>query len=240
MAHVGTSGWSYDHWEGLLYPEGFDSLRRLHAYAAAFSTTELHVEHHHWPRHGSFAAWRQDTPEGFALSLVAGSGPADGGGLSAPEAWAAHVAAAWADLGPRRGMVLAHLHPALQRDDARLEAFLSALPDDVSVAVEMRDASWHTDGVFDLLERHGAAYCVMDGAGLPTVLRTTAERVYLRLHGPDHGAHAAGSYYDDDLRAWADRVRAWEDDGHEVFAYFGNDVDGHAVRNAGRLVELLV
>ena len=240
MAHVGTSGWSYDHWEGLLYPEGFDSLRRLHAYAAAFSTTELHVDHSHWPRHGSFAAWRHDTPEGFALSLVAASGPAEGGGLSAPESWAAHIAAAWADLGPRQGMVLAHLHPELRRDVARLDAFLAALPDDVSVAVEMRDGSWHTDAVFDLLERHGASYCVMDGPGLPTVLRPTGRRVYLRLHGPDHGAHVAGSYYDDDLRAWADRIRGWEDAGHEVFAYFGNDVDGHAVRNAGRLVELLV
>ena len=53
------------------------------------------------------------------------------------------------------------------------------------VAVEFRHPSWHDDEVFALLERHGAAYCVMSGARLPCVLRATAPFVYVRLHGPD-------------------------------------------------------
>lgn len=239
MAHIGTSGWSYDHWEGLLYPEGFDSRHRLHAYAASFTTVELHTGFTHWPPAAAFHAWREDTPDGFLLSLFAASGPVEGGGMAVPEIWAARIAAAWAALGSRHGMVLAHLHPGIERDDARLDAFLDALPAEVPVAVELRHDSWHAEAVFQLLERHGASYCVMSGPGLPTVLRPTAERVYLRLHGPDHLAHAAGSYYDDELRLWAEHIRGWEDAGHEVFAYFGNDVDGYAVRNAARLVELL-
>jgi uncharacterized protein YecE (DUF72 family) len=240
MAHVGTSGWSYDHWEGLLYPAGFDSLRRLHAYAASFSTAEVHADFRHHPPHAAFTAWQHDTPEGFQLSLFDGSGPAKGGGLTAPDVWAERIATAWEDLGPRQGMVLVHLHPEIQRDEAHLGALLAELPDSVPVAVEFRHDSWLTEDVFALLERHGASYCVMSGAGLPTVLRTTAQRVYLRLHGPDHGAHAAGSYYDADLQTWADHITAWEDAGHEVFAYFANDRDGYAVRNAAKLVELLV
>jgi uncharacterized protein YecE (DUF72 family) len=239
MAHIGTSGWSYDHWEGLLYPAGFDSLRRLHAYAASFQTVELHADFRHWPPPSAFAAWQHDTPDGFLLSLFAASGPVDGGGLAAPEAFAAHIAAAWHGLGDRRGGVVAHLHPEHRRDDVRLEAFLTALPEDVPVAVEFRDPSWHVEEVFQLLERHGAGYCVMSGPGLPCVLRATTHRVTVRLHGPDHGAHAPGSYFDDDLRWWAERIREWEDGGHEVFAYFGNDVDGSAVRDAARLIELL-
>jgi len=240
MAHIGTSGWSYDHWEGLLYPAGFDSLRRLHAYAASFQTAEVHADFRHQPPHAAFTAWQHDTPDGFQLSLFDGSGPARDGGLTAPEAWAERIGVAWEDLGPRQGMVLVHLHPEIERDDAHLDALLGALPDDVSVAVELRHDSWQHEDVYRLLERRGASYCVMSGLGLPTVLRPTAERVYVRFHGPDNGAGAVGSYHDDDLAGWAERIAGWEDAGHEVFAYFSNDVEGYAVRNAAKLVELLV
>ena len=91
------------------------------------------------------------------------------------------------------------------------------------VAVEFRHPSWHDDGVLALLERHGAAYCVMSGADLPCVLRATAPFVYVRLHGPDTGHLYAGSYCDDDLRWWADRVGEWAGSGRDVFVYFNND-----------------
>ncbi|GAA2754190.1 DUF72 domain-containing protein [Amnibacterium kyonggiense] len=240
MAHIGTSGWSYDHWEGLLYPAGFDSLHRLHAYAASFQTAEVHADFRHQPPHAAFTAWQHDTPDGFQLSLFDASGPARDGGLTAPEVWAERIAVAWEDLGPRQGMVLVHLHPEIERDDAHLDALLGALPEDVSVAVELRHDSWLDEEVYRLLERRGAAYCVMSGPGLPTVLRPTAERVYVRFHGADHGTGTAGSYRDDELQGWAERIAAWEDAGHEVFAYFANDLEGYAVRNAAKLVELLV
>ena len=107
------------------------------------------------------------------------------------------------------------------------------------VACEFRHPSWHVDGVFDLLARHGAAYCVMSGASLPCVLRATSDLVYVRMHGPDRSSLYAGLYSDADLRWWAERVREWSDDGRDVYAYFNNDGHGHAVRNALRLRELV-
>jgi uncharacterized protein YecE (DUF72 family) len=94
------------------------------------------------------------------------------------------------------------------------------------------------DAVFDLLALRGASYCVTSGAGLPCVLRATAELVYVRLHGPDRDHLYAGSYSEDDLRWWADRLGEWRAHGHSVHAYFNNDGHGHAVRNAWRLAQL--
>ena len=111
-------------------------------------------------------------------------------------------------------------------------------PPGVAVALKFRHSSWHCDPVFELLERHGAAYCVMSGAGLPCVLRATARFVYVRLHGPDPHHLYAGSYADADLHWWAERIREWERSGRDVFAYF-NDGDGHAVRNAATLQRIL-
>jgi uncharacterized protein YecE (DUF72 family) len=61
----------------------------------------------------------------------------------------------------------------------------------------------------------------------------------VRLHGPSDDFLYGGSYSDQDLSWWADRIREWEASGREVYAYFNNDGDGNAVRNARRLRELL-
>ena len=41
--HIGTSGWSYDHWEHVLYPPGTSQAKRLEIYTRAFSTVELNA-----------------------------------------------------------------------------------------------------------------------------------------------------------------------------------------------------
>ena len=232
---IGTSGWSYDHWDGVLYPHGLPPARRLEVYASRFDTVELNASFYRWPRESTFASWRRRLPEGFQLSVKAPRGLTHGRRLYAPEVWAARIAACWHELGDKRAVLLVQLPPGMERDDARLEYFLGALPDWIRVAVEFRNDSWLSDAVFGILERHGAAYCVMSGANLPCVLRATAPFVYVRMHGPDHEHLYGGSYSEADLDWWADRIRDWQRTGRDVFVYFNNDGGGNAVRNASSL-----
>ncbi len=236
---IGTSGWSYDHWDGVLYPPGTPPRDRLAHYVRRFDTVELNASFYRWPRTATFASWRRRLPEGFALSVKAPRGLTHAKRLYAPEAWVPRLTACWHELGDRRAVLLVQLHPAHERDDARLDFFLGRLPPWMRVAVEFRHPSWHVEEVLALLERHGAAYCVMSGARLPCVLRATASFVYVRLHGPDPDHLYAGSYPEADLRWWAERVREWAGAGRDVYAYFNNDGHGHAVRNAVRLRELV-
>ena len=136
-------------------------------------------------------------------------------------------------------MLLVQLPPAQPRDDARLAYFLRLVPGWMRVAVEFRHPSWHCEEIFALLEAHRAAYCVMSGANLPCVLRATTDFVYVRMHGPDPQHLYAGSYPGPDLRWWADRIREWRLAGRGVFAYFNNDGNANAVRNARTLRALL-
>ena len=239
MAHIGTSGWSYDHWEGLLYPEGFDTRQRLHAYGAAFRAVEVAATATRWPPVSTFAGWRDRLHEGFLMSVQAPRALALATRPRDLASWTGRIGESWAALGPKAGMLIVEVPAVRERDDAFLDALLAAMPEQVPVAVELRHDSWHVEDVFQLLEQQGATYCVMSGARLPCILRATSQRVFVRLHGPDHGALRAGSYYDDDLHWWAERIREWEVGGLEVFASFSNDVDGNAVRNAASLIELL-
>ncbi|MGY2745083.1 DUF72 domain-containing protein [Arthrobacter sp. UYCu723] len=237
--HVGTSGWSYDHWEGVLYPPGLPARDRLAHYTDRFSTVELNASFYRWPREASFASWRRRLPEGFLLSVKAPRGLTHGRKLYSPEVWVERIIRCWHELADKRAVLLVQLPPDFARDDARLDYFLTAMPEWIRIAVELRHPSWDHAEVYALLERHRAAYCVMSGAGLPCILRATAPFVYVRLHGPDQEHLYGGSYSDDDLRWWADRVSEWRAAGKDVFMYFNNDGAGNAVRNAATLRVML-
>jgi uncharacterized protein YecE (DUF72 family) len=239
LAHIGTSGWSYDHWTAVLYPDGTPSRDRLQHYVAEFSTVELNASFYRWPRETTFAGWNRRLPEGFQLSVKAPRGLTHAKKLYDPDVWIERIARSWHELGHKRAILLVQLAPSMERDDARLDYFLGRLPSWIRVAVELRHPSWNSPDVFALLERHGAAYCVMSGANLPCILRVTAGFVYVRLHGPDHSHLYGGSYSDADLHWWADRIREWQGDGREVYAYFNNDGGGNAVRNARTLRNIL-
>jgi uncharacterized protein YecE (DUF72 family) len=229
---IGTSGWTYRDWAGVLYESGVPQRRWLDRYAAEFPTVELNGSFYHWPTESSFSRWRDALPPGFVMAVKAPRGLTHARRLASADQWIERITTGLEILGERRGPLLVQLHPAQQRDDARLDGFLSALPDWVTVAVELRHPSWDAPAVYSLLERHGASYVVMSGAQLPCILRATAKLVYVRLHGPDPSTLYGGSYSADDVRWWADRIHEWAAGGHDVLAYFNNDADGNAVRNA--------
>lgn len=238
-AHVGTSGWSYDHWRGILYPHDAPARYRLRYYTDQFQTVELNSSYYHWPHDVSFRRWRQATPDDFLLTVKAPRGLTHGARLYAPERWVLRIRQAFETLGPKRGVLLVQLPPQFACDYPRLDYFLRLMPGELRVAVEFRHPSWHREEIFSLLEERGAAYCVMSGAHLPCVLRATAPFVYVRMHGPDRHYLYAGSYTDEDLYWWSERIGEWESTGRDVFVYFNNDGDGNAVYNAMTLKSII-
>ena len=239
MIRIGTSGWSYAHWTDVLYPPGLPTSQRLSRYADEFDTVELNASFYRWPNDATFEGWRQRLPDGFTMSVKAHRGLTHFRRLRSPEPWVERFERCWTALGDRREALLVQPHPELARDDERLERFLGLMPERIPVAMELRHASWDAPAVYGILERHGAAYVVMSGAGLRCRPRATSTLVYVRMHGPPQDSMYAGSYPDDDLRCCADRLLAWHGEGRRVVVYFNNDLGGHAIRNARRLKELV-
>ena len=237
--YIGTSGWSYDHWQGVLYPHAIPLRDRLAYYVRRFRTVEVNSTFYRWPNDAVFASWYARVPDDFVMTVKAPRGLTHAARLYAPERWLERVSRGMGVLGHKRGVLLVQTPPDMAYDHARLAYFLGQVPPWLRVAVEFRHPSCHCEPAFALLERHGAAYCVMSGAGLPCVLRATAPFVYARLHGPDPHYLYGGSYGDADLHWWAARVREWAAMGRDVFVYFNNDGGGNAVRNACTLRDIL-
>lgn len=238
--HLGTSGWTYDHWAGPFYPDGLAKARWRDYYVERFDTVELNASFYRWPGIKPFEGWSRSLPDGFRMAVKASRWLSHGRRLRDPDgAWARRLTDAVHALGERAGPVLVQLPDDFERDDDRLEAFLGDMPADVLVAMELRHSSWDHDEVAAVLERHRAAYVVTHGTGLHTVLRATAPFVYCRWHGPTNRPRYAGRYSPAELRQWAERIHAWRREGREVWGYFDNDGGGHAPANALALRRLL-
>lgn len=237
--HIGTSGWSYGHWHGVLYPHGINPWERLDYYVQQYQTVELNSSFYRWPSIAAFKSWQRRLPHGFLLSVKAPRLLTHYKCLYAPEKWMERIRSCWHELGDKRAILLVQLSPNFSFDYERLRYFLQQVPDWIRLSIEFRHPSWHQEATFHLLEQYGAAYCIMSGAYLPCVLRATASFVYVRMHGPDQHHLYGGYYSDDDLHWWAHRIREWQSQGKDVYVYFNNDGGGNAVYNANTLRAIL-
>jgi uncharacterized protein YecE (DUF72 family) len=135
-----------------------------------------------------------------------------------------------ADAG-KLGPLLWQLPPTFVRDDDRLKEALDALPSDLRHAVEFRHESWFARAPLELLEASDVALVVGDRPGSPGPDRPepTADFAFVRFHHGRRGRR--GNYSDAELADWAQTLDAWARRG-EVYAYFNNDWEGFAPRNA--------
>ncbi|MFG6197926.1 DUF72 domain-containing protein [Nonomuraea sp. JJY05] len=230
---VGTSGWQYKDWRGVLYPEKVPLRLWLEEYAAEFPTVESNNAFYRLPSPETFAAWRERTPDGFVMAVKASRFLTHIKRLADPEEPVERLMSRASELKDKLGPILLQLPPTLKVDVDRLDRCLRCFPAGVRVAVEPRHESWWTEEVRELLSAHEAALCWADRLGKPqSPLWRTAEWGYVRMHeGPSHW-----SYGDTALKTWARRVReaGWPD----AYVYFNNDPGGAAVRNARRFARL--
>jgi uncharacterized protein YecE (DUF72 family) len=183
------------------------------------------------------ATWLEDTPSDFVFAVKASQYLTHMKRLRDIEQGVGRFYAAIAPLAesPKMGPVLWQLPERFERDEQRLADTLAGLPPGRH-AFEFRHRSWFTDDVFALLQAYGAALAYGDHPQrkwMPIVL--TTDWTFLRFH---YGRGRRGNYSESELREWAPRVAELRERA-EVFAYFNNDWEGFAVRNALRLRKLV-
>lgn len=227
---IGTSGYQYNDWRGRFYPKTLPKSAWFAHYAERFDAVEINATFYRLPEAATFERWRDAAPKGFCYALKFSrygthlkrlKDAADTIGLFIGRARL---------LGPSLGPILVQLPPRWRVNADRLAGFLESTPRQYRWAVELREPSWLCEDIYALLRKHRAALCIHDLIARHPRVRTT-NWVYLRFHGDDY----AGSYSPQALSAAARRIRKHLADGYDVYAFFNNDIGGHAVRNAADL-----
>jgi uncharacterized protein YecE (DUF72 family) len=235
---IGTSGYQYDHWQEIFYPADLAKDEWFAHYASHFPTVEINNTFYNLPDPETFEAWAGAAPEGFLYAIKASRYITHMKKLKDPEESLANLWDGVRRLGPHRGPILFQLPPNWHCNPDRLAAFLDALPEEANAVFEFRDPSWYCEEVYGLLDARGAAFCVHDLEDLASPKRARGPIAYIRFHGSE-GAYR-GRYGKNRLRPWARWVRSQaEDAGRDVYAYFNNDSEGHAVKDASALRDLL-
>lgn len=232
---IGTSGYQYRHWRGVLYPEGLAQKDWLPHYARHFDTVELNATFYRLPTPEAVQRWRAAVPPRFTFAVKGSRYLTHMKRLLDSGEGLTRFFGPLSRLGTKLGPVLWQLPPRFAPDLERLDRFLSRLPPGRH-AVEFRDEAWYADAVCDVLERHGAAFCEHDRVARAPPRLTGGWR-YVRFHGPAGGY--TGRYGPERLRPWAEDLLAWAAAGRAAWVYFNNDLGGHAVHDALGLLRMI-
>jgi uncharacterized protein YecE (DUF72 family) len=232
---VGTSGYMYRHWRGVLYPEGQPQRSWLPRYATFFDTVEMNATFYRLPSAETVERWRDAVPPGFVFAVKGSRYLTHLKRLLDTEEGLRRFYEPVSRFTRKLGPVLWQLPPRMKADPERLDRFLSRLPAGRH-AVEFRDPEWYTEEICAVLERHRAAFCEHDRVKRDPPRLTGGFR-YVRYHGTT--GRYSGRYGAAALRPRAADYLAAAARGTDVFVYFNNDIGGHAVRDALDLLALL-
>jgi len=226
---AGTSGFSYDEWEGSFYPEDLPAKQRLTYYASRLTTVEINNTFYRTPKAAVVEGWKAQAQGDFRFVIKASQRLTHQKRLKDCAADLAFALDVYRVMGERLGPILFQLPPNFRKDLERLAGFLELVPTDVRAAFEFRNEGWFGEDTYALLRARNAALVVSDVDEAPEPpLVPTADWGYFRLRRTAYAPAA--------LASWLARARAqpWG----EAFVFFKHEDAGTGPKLAGEFLEL--
>jgi uncharacterized protein YecE (DUF72 family) len=233
---IGTSGWNYDDWRGIIYPRDLPQEKWFAYYCQLFDTVEINNTFYHQPTSRTLSAWERQAPRKFVYAVKANRYLTHMRKLKDAHAPLIRFLRSTRRLKTHLGPLLYQLPPNWKKNLTRLRDFAKLLPGDETHVIEFRNRDWLAEDTYELMAEFKLCLCVHDM--LPRhPRRVTGPAVYVRFHGPGKKKYAE-KYSPSRLKPWA----AWILEvarQHRVYVYFNNDHHGYAVRDAEALREML-
>jgi len=235
--HIGTSGWSYDHWKEKFYPASMKSSEWLSFYAEEFNSVEVNMSFYRWPTDELLEGWSARTPSGFKFSMKAPRTITHYGRLEDAKIQVKDFYDVTSSLGRKTGCHLFQLPPSFDRTDENigsLRDFLEILDARRDNTIEFRHKSWWSEDIYELLEKNGIGFCTVSGLGMPKEIVCTSGIFYSRFHGDMYSTE----YPFDSLKKYAKAINGLGAD--KVYIYFNNDTNAFAPKNAEMMKNILL
>ncbi len=233
---LGVSGWSYDGWRGVFYPDGLPKRRQLEYIGQQFNSVEINGSFYSLLKPDTYRGWYDQVPRGFLFAVKGSRFITHNKKLKDIETPLANFFASGVlALEDKLGPVVWQLSENLEFDPGRVAEFLEFLPHDTEAAarlarkhddrvkgrswtktdrrrrlrhaIEVRHESFFDAEFVRIARKSGTAIVFSDSADWPLTEEVTAGFIYIRLHGSRETY--ASRYDDDQLDDWATRIRAW-------------------------------
>jgi len=230
--YIGCSGWYYRHWADNFYPHDLPGSRWFDHYASNFRTVELNAPFYSWPTLKTVGVWnRQVGRRSFKYSIKVNELITHLKRFVRTDRLVLDFGLIADLLDERFGCFLFQLPPSFRYSKRALNMILRQLDPKRRNVVEFRHRSWWDEKVFSAFRNGGITFCSASGPRLPDALIKTTDDVYIRFHGK--GAWYRHDYTREELATWTGRIRDCA--AARVWAYFNNDRNGYAPKNAREL-----
>ncbi|MDP1881130.1 MAG: DUF72 domain-containing protein [Parachlamydiaceae bacterium] len=227
--HIGTSGWSYEHWKEKFFPTDLKQIQWLPYYANTFSTVEVNTTFYHTPRETTVLNWYNIVPKDFIFSVKMNRYITHNKKLSDCQDSLGIFYQSIQPFEKKMGPILIQLPPKFNANKERLNEFIHLLNKKHRYTFEFRNETWFTPEIYEVLKENNIALCITDLRGELSPEIMTSDFVYIRLHGPKQAY--GGSYGPKKLKEWKKKIENWLDDA-SVYCYFDNDEKGYAIQDA--------
>jgi len=237
--YIGTSGWSYDHWAGLFYPEEMKKNEWFPFFAKHFNTVELNMSFYRYPFENMLKGWQNKMPQNFKMTFKANRQITHRKKFIDVTEPMEKFYEMVSSMDKNAGCILFQTPPSFHCDDANFNTmlkFMDNIDQNYKNAIEFRHKSWWNEDVKKLLKAHNVAFCTVSGLEMPSDVMITADFGYFRFHGPQEPY--ASEYTEEQIDQWAKSIKT-EIEKHqlkEVYCYFNNDLHGYALNNAKQLL----
>jgi len=254
MIKIGTSGYSYNDWKGVVYPSSLDKKHFLKHYSSYFKLTEINFTYYRLPTPGIFEGILKKVPEDFEF-VVKLSGELTHERDKAKSA----VKQFRAGIKPmvESGQLVTTLaqFPYSFKPNQENYDHLKFLRDelnDVRINVEFRNEYWIKEETFEFLSNNDLGYVCVDAPDLPRlvppIVKATTELGYIRFHGrrkehwwnpPDPHMRYDYLYDEEELEEWVDKTEELEKYTDDMVILFNNHYQGKSAKNAKTFSSLL-
>ncbi|MFQ6008359.1 MAG: DUF72 domain-containing protein [Candidatus Zixiibacteriota bacterium] len=235
MYYIGCSGWFYWHWKGKFYPEDIPQSRWFRYYAEKFATVELNAPFYRFPKTSTAKGWYKNSPKDFIFTLKVNRTITHIKRFKGTARLIKDFYRLGDEVKEKMGCFLFQLPPNIRYSESKLQEILRQLDPRKKNILEFRHESWFIDDVYEELKKNGVIFCIVSTPKLPDTFVKTADDVYIRFHGP--ASRYSSDYSNKELQSWAKRIR--QSGAKNVWAYFNNDYNAYAPKNALYLRKLL-
>lgn len=245
--YIGTSGFSYDDWKEIFYPDKMNRKEFLEYYSKYFSTIEINFTYYQMPFTRTIEALLRKSDN--RLKFVVKAHQSLTHERIEDEKVYSEFQEALIPLEEAKALtcILAQFPFSYKRNPQSLNflgRFIERM-DKYPLVVEFRHASWVNDDILAFLTEKDVGFCCVDEPKLPglvpKVLVNTNKIGYLRFHGrnketwwnySDQSERYDYLYHRREIGDWARRLREFKDQVDELYVFFNNHPRAQAVKNA--------
>ena len=235
--HIGTSGWSYKHWKEDFYPKQLNQAEWLSFYAETFDVTEINTSFYRLPTRETIVNWMKIVPKKFRFCPKMSRFLTHMKKLNDPEEPLQRFFDVFKPMKKQMGPVLMQLPRMVKFKHEVAENLFKLLNryyKSYEFVLEVRHPTWLEKEALHFLTKYRIGLVIsQSGNQFPYAEMITGKNIYVRFHGPE--SLYASSYSDKDLKLFAKKFRKWVKEGHEIWAFFNNDIHGYAPKDALRL-----